>query len=496
MLLLAAAAFVCYGGTRMTRLGFYHDDWAILSLLHFSPPDLPSRCAALTRGITSLLFRPLEIPLYAGLYALFGLNPLPWQLALLGVNAALAAGVRRLLLAYGVSARLALLGALVFLAFPSKDATMFWPIVIVNSLALLMFLSAYLLHLDYVKTGRPMSLGGAAALLLLCLATYDQCFFLAALWAVAPGPLNAEARARRRRGATVGACVTAAFAVYKFWIVPQVFSVPYNKTIVLSAARFLSVYRDGLAASLGPATAAYAAKAAWSALRLSPLVAAAAIILPWLLLAEDDPDAAPPGGRPLIGLGIGIFVLGYLPIAVSNYIPTPFNHMNRINQVPALGLVLAAVGASARGKRRTWPAVLGCALAALLLSAHVAFADAWARSYQEQLRVRDLIISQARQWPAGATLLLLMPETFIEGKAPIFLEHWDITGAARIWTEDPARTADVITERTDFFPEGVALRPGSPRLPYASVRLLETRRGLFTPVGFHDFQRVRYRTSP
>ena len=122
-------------------------------------------------------------------------------------------------------------------------------------------------------------MGGAAALLLLCLATYDQCFFLAALWAVAPGPLNAEARARRRRGATVGACVTAAFAVYKFWIVPQVFSVHYNKTIVLSAARFLSVYRDGLAASLGPATAAYAAKAAWSALRLSPLVAAAAISL-------------------------------------------------------------------------------------------------------------------------------------------------------------------------------------------------------------------------
>ena len=58
-------------------------------------------------------------------------------------------------------ARLALLGALLFLVFPDKDATMFWPVAIPISLALLMFLSAYRLHLSYVETGRRLSLASA-----------------------------------------------------------------------------------------------------------------------------------------------------------------------------------------------------------------------------------------------------------------------------------------------------------------------------------------------
>lgn len=497
LVLLAAAGFLCCGGPHITQLGFYHDDWDFLRILYFSKPGLFSHVVALAHTSRSLFFRPFDILLYAGLYTLFGLHPLPWQMTLLVINVSLAFTVYKLLTHYQVKERPALLGALLFLAYPSKDATMFWPSAILSSLSLLVFLAAFLCHLRYVENARRSFFWAALSMLLLSLTIYDQCFFLFFLWLLTPSLRQGHGFDRARRSVAAAGTVVVLVSAYKFLFIPYGLGIAFNKSIVFSFKHFLVVYASGVSVNLGPALMSYVLESAYQATIRFPIITIGAIVLPWtawsmkLAPKQEDSDRS----RVLLLLGAGIFVLGYLPIALSDYWPMSFNHMNRINQVPILGLILAAVGALRYQRHRVWFERIACLLASILLAAHVAFAGYWAESYRIQIRVRTLIEQYSGQWPADTTLLLLIPgylrqgkEYFVADKAPIFVAPWDITGASQIWTDDPTRKADVLTLRSRFFAQGILTRPGAAMLPYESVRVLDVNRGIFAKVGYSNFK--------
>ena len=152
--LLAAAGFVCYGGPNLLDLGFYHDDWNTLSHIHFAPDSLPLRMAALARVDASQLFRPFDIILWPTLYRLFGLDPVPWQVFLLCVNVGIGLAAAKLLLRFKVPVSLALLGGILILSYPSKDANLFWPLNVINPLSLLFYLVGHLAFLSHVESGR------------------------------------------------------------------------------------------------------------------------------------------------------------------------------------------------------------------------------------------------------------------------------------------------------------------------------------------------------
>ncbi|MCX5795390.1 MAG: hypothetical protein NTY77_07855 [Elusimicrobia bacterium] len=487
--LLTGATAVSLGAWRMGRLGFYHDDWYYLYALGSVPQGMLSWMRILVKELPPLVFRPLEIPLFAALYAAFGAHPLPWHLSLLAINAALAFALFRLLRRFEVDCRGAALCALVFVAYPSKDACVFWPFDLINSLALAAFLAAYLAHLDYVETGRGRSLGLSVAAWIGCIAIYDQCTLLFPLWLLTPRTLREGIPPRAWRGLWAALGVAAISSAYKLWWVPHAFGTAYNKNIMFSLAQAVRVYGLGIAANLGPRLAGYVARSAWRAFTVSPEVAALAFLLPWSLwwLRSKEAAAARHDANTLLALGGAVFLLGYLPIAVSDYIPTPLSHMNRINEVPILGLVLALAGVwNLLGRRRRVLAA-GCAAAGLLLAAHVAFADAWSRSYELQLEIRDVIRSQPEKWPHGTKLLLWYEPHYIEEKAPVFIASWDITGAARIWTGDPSREADVLPAAMEFLPEGVA--QGGRLLPYKSFRVLDLAHRTIVEVGYQSFHR-------
>lgn len=481
-----AATFLCFGGPRMGSLGFYHDDWAFLWVLDSAPGGFWGRMAALASHHSSLLLRPLEIPLYTAIFALSGTEPLAWQALLLLATAAAAWGAFGLLCRFGVGRGPALLGALMFLAYPNKDGAMYWPCLLVGPLALAAWLAAYRLHLDFVETGRGRSLGLSLACLGASLMVYDNCIALLPVWLITPALADRGVPTRARAGCAAAAAVLALVLVYKFVIAPRFIGVGFNKPMALSAAHFLSVYRLGIESSLGPALA----KIAWDFFALSleavPFLAVSALILPWTALAWGTSESPAPAWRPLLALGAALFLLGYLPFTISDYVPRATTHMNRVNLVPAMGLALAAVALAAgplRPLRRVLPALVGVGLAA-----HVGFALAWAESYRLQLGVRDAIVRGLDRWPADARLLLLTPRFFVDNKAPIFLAHWDISGAARIWTRDPSRQADVITPQTDFRPEGVRHRGET--LAYEKVRVLDVARGvLLSDLKPSDFSR-------
>ncbi|MBI3298361.1 MAG: hypothetical protein HYZ75_09380 [Elusimicrobia bacterium] len=481
-LFLAAAAFLAYGGPLIAELGFYHDDWWFLSVMRFAPDGFAARLAALLKDSPSLHFRPLDAPLLAGLYTTFGLAPLGWQAAALAANLAAAWAGALVLAEYGAGPRAAALGAVFALSYPNKDAALFWPMTVIIPTSWALFLFATLAHLDWVKRGRRASLGASALLLLLSLSFYDQSLFQFLAWTVLPEAAEGEARRRSRAGLAAAAGAAALVLFYRFFVVRQVFGVEYNKQLLLSPVNALLVGLRALETSFGWRIVKGALLGARDGLAAAPLTALAAAALPWgaWKLLPEGPEAAGARARRLALFGAALFVLGYLPIALSDYRPTPLTHMNRINLVPVGGLALAGAALAMAGARRRRWALAGTAACSLFMAAHVGFAGYWAESARIQASARALLLSNLGLAPPDATLLIGWPGFYVGQRAPLLLASWDATGAVRVWTGDRSREADVLRPDVVFVPEGVSI--SGRVLPYPSVRVLDVEKAMVLTV--------------
>ena len=470
---LLAAAFVAYGGPGILDLGFYHDDWAFLSILRFGPPGILGGASALAEGVRTILFRPATLALYPPLYAAFGLTPLPWQLTLLMIQVGIAFAIFRILLRFRCEPTLAALGALLALGHPSKDATMFWPVAMVNPLSFWLFLEGYLQALLYVEEDRVWRLAAALALLLLSFGLYDQTLLLFPAWAIGPGRPGARAKtACAAAGATAGLYLT-----WKFGLAPR-WAGPFHQPVALSFSR-LEIYLDGLDALFGQSLARHASWAAGDALRTRPLLCLAGAALPWL--AARLPGGSRAAAGPLALVGASFVVLGYAPFLPSDYTPDGISLINRINLIPAAGVVLLAIAAASRAPRRFAVPVL-CAAASLLLVVHAGFAGLWARSYRLQTAIRDVVLASVDQWPAERTLLVYIPERFVEGKGMVFDAHWDISGAVQLWTGDPNRLADMWSRRQEPLPDGLIVR--GKKHPYSEFTILDVPNRRIAPASY------------
>ncbi|MBI5624260.1 MAG: hypothetical protein HY924_10805 [Elusimicrobia bacterium] len=481
--LLACAGLVCYGGPTLLDLGFYHDDWFSLTHIHFAPDTFPHRVTALAQGDVSQLFRPFDLILWPLLYSLFGLDPLPWQVLLLCVNVGIGLACAALLMRFKVPLGLALVGGLLLLSYPSKDANLFWPLNIINPLSFLFYLLGHLAFLRFTDSGSRRSLLACGATLLLSVTTYDQTAFLPLCWLITPR-LFEDGIAPRVRNATLAAmALVAAFLCYKLLFVPHFFGVPFRKALLLSPWHFIKTYLAGLNAQFGPRLILTVLFSAVKAAASSPLVCLAGLAIPWLCLAAGGKDEAKPRTAPaesLVLLGAAVFFLGYLPIALSDYTPTPLNHQNRINLAPSLGIILTGLGCAAgRVPAGRGPAVLAL-LASVFLTAHVWSAGVWAESYRLQCEVMELVQRRLPEWPADKTLLVRLPERYVEDKAPVFDAYWDVTGAIRLATGDVRRRAVTVSPRMRFEADR-AVEPGMPDIPYKDALILDTARGTLEP---------------
>ncbi len=469
---LLLAAFVCYGGFGIASLGFYHDDWHLLAAMHFAPGGWVSGMRALIALAPAIVFRPLEIPVFSALYDLFGLSPLPWQAALLAINLACAWTLRSVLRRLGASPAAALLAALIALAHPAKDSTMFWSTSIFISLSLLLFLIAFDQHLGHVHRAGKLSLLIVACCLLACFTLYDQCLLFFPVFLLAPA-LSKEERRRRLHGTLLAGMILAVVILYQFVLAPLMLGVAHNKTVQFSLSRGFYVYIAGIGSLFGAELARSAAAMFWNALRSAPVLAVCALASAAVALR---PGASPKSAdtRRLAALAAGFYLLGYLPIAFSDYVPTPLNHFNRINLVPAYGAAIA-VCALLEYLRRRAALAAGALLAAFLVISHAGAASVWAESYRRQLALRDKILAQIGNWPRDSVLFLYLKEDFVAGKAPVFLAHYDSTAAVRLWTGDRERRADVLRPETRFL--SAEVDNNGRKVPYEKAFLLDEMDG-------------------
>lgn len=486
LLLLAVAAWLCTGGPLISALGFYRDDW--LCLFVMKSAGSWREMFRLMSAQTGISQRPFDVPELMLAYGAFGARPLGWHVLLAAIGALTSFCVWRVLRAYRAPEPLAALGALLFLAYPSKDTALFWAGYINGPLALLGFLAGLLAHLDYVASGRKSALAAAVAAFAFSLGTYDSCLFLAPVLLLTPSPAAGNRAPARARFSFACLCVlTAVSAGWKLLLMRH--NQAPSQTL-FSSLHAVSVYVASVNANLGPDLLLSAARAAAGAFARLPLTASAAFLLPCLVLLapESAPDASSrPALRRLIFLGASVYALGYLPVAVSQYFPAPTDVENRLNLVPAAGLVLACVGALSlmRSKAPRYALALAAGLAS---AASTGFAGAWAASYARQLDVRDLVLRHLNDWPREDALFLLQPELNVDGRAPVFDDAYIIDSAVHFWTGDEARRSYVVRPGVEFLPDGLHL-DGKAVFPYNRLVLLDAASGALTIHPAYDFIR-------
>jgi hypothetical protein len=245
-------------------------------------------------------------------------------------------------------------------------------------------------------------------------------------------------------------------------------------------------------AAVGPKLIGYTLMSALRALLSTSLLAGAAVCIGACVADGDDPPAESDSYTPrlLILLGATIIATAVLPMALSDYTPTPINHQNRLNQALLLGVVLmlAAHLSSARGRGAVFAA---STVAVVFLAAHAHFATIWAESARRQNLLRELVTSQIDAWPARTTLLVLLPERYVDEKVPVFDAHWDISGAVQVWTGDPNRWAAVIRPDGNYRCTPSGLSTGGAIAPYSSFRLLDASVGRIEQLGSDACRRLQ-----
>jgi hypothetical protein len=386
---------------------------------------------------------------------------------------------------------LAVLGGLIILAHPSKDANLFWPLNVISPLSLLFYLVGHLAFLAHVESGGLRPLAACLGALLLSMTTYDQTAFLPLCWMITPGLFKEGFSPRAKKGVLLALGLVAAFLCYKLFLAPRLFEIPYSKAVLLSPTQFLKTYLGGLNALFGPSLLLGILTGLWRS-AASPLVLLLGLALPWLCLSlfrRSDAGQRSAPADSLALLGAAVFLLGYLPVAFSDYVPTPLNHQNRINLAPSLGIVLAALGCVA-GKipMGRGPVVLA-ACAGVFLAASAGFAKTWAESYRLQCGVVELVERKLPSWPQDKLLLVLLPDRYVDRKAPVFDAYWDISGAIRLATGDARRRAAVVSPRMRFEPDRI-IEAGHADLSYGEVVLLDVGRGELSDVAFEDLSRL------
>ncbi|MBI5597915.1 MAG: hypothetical protein HY928_17665 [Elusimicrobia bacterium] len=482
--LLALAVLVCYGGAGFLRLGFYHDDWPLLGYLLQHGGGFLASVAGQLAGTTHL-YRPLSPVIWAAAYHLFGFTAPGWHAAAMLLTWGGGLTLWSILRAHRAPPAAAFLAAVAFIAFPNKDATLYWPVTsLQNSTSLLLFLLSYRSHAAHLETGSRAALAAVPVFLLGAMAAYDQAFFMLPVWLLAPGALAPASRSRLKASLALAGGALVLYSLYRFVLVPHFIAPP--RSVQFSVKHALFVYYMALRAVLDPRWILYLLRCAGQALVWHPLLSLAALSLPPLALrllrGGTEPERAPASS--LLLWGGAVYLLGYLPFCLSAYAPTAYDQMNRTNHLSAVGAAALLCGLSMLpALRRAGTAAL-CALAAFFLTVHVAFSEIWVESYRRQLAVRDAVLAHLPDWPVEKTLLVRLSDLYVARKAPVFLTDYDVTYAVRVWTGDWERKAIALSHWVRFEPDGAKTQERA--MPYGSVLLLDMTDGGFKTLDYRQ----------
>jgi len=475
---LSAALYV-------TGLGFYSDDWTVVGYAGMSADQT---FMGIFRAIYGDLvqMRPVQFLYLAGLYKVFGLDPLGYHVVNTLVLAAGAVLFYLVLRELREPRVLALTVPLVYALLPHYSADRFWVAAFQATLSMTLFFLC--LYAD-LKAWRPnaspsrrLAWGldwrwkavSVAALLSSALA-YEVFLPLFLFSPVLVGYAARQRASARPRSVGVLASFApnllalGAVALFKvrttsradFGADDPVYHIEWFAKLVKSSAE-VGFVELGLALPfrLHQIAGAYFDGATF-------VVGGALGALVFLYLSRvAEPSALPSVARAVAygAAGLVLFVAGYA-VFLTNYnaLVTATGIANRVAIAGAVGVALCfaagAGGISALFRSTPMRRWVFCAIVAFLagggLVVNATVASFWVEAYDEEQRVLAAVQNHFPVLPQGSTVLIdgLCPYV---GPAVVFESSWDLAGALMLRYRDYALRADVLTPTSEVEDEGIS----------------------------------------
>jgi hypothetical protein len=457
--LILAALELAVFGPWAARMGFYHDDWINLERL--------ANAGGLWGGVKYyaglILERPVEALHFPLLFALGGLNPLPYQLFYLAAEILAACLLYELLSRLTKSESLSLLCAALVVVFPTHAVTHLW----LSSSALIvtanLTLASLLLHLRWIEERRTRDLLLGQALYLVGVLNYEVAAFL-------PLMLFGALLAREGRLKEIflkHLPYAASLGLALLWQRAVVSLVLHRnpRAVGFSAAHAFKAYQAGLECVLNRAVDVMhrMIPVAWSGIGAGALLGALVIAALAAWAIHNDEEIPRPAVRTALGAAAGCFVGAVAPFAASaDYMPMVFGVMSRTNGLIAMsaGILWACALALALANSRARAALLGLLVFSMTL-ADWGSALQWARAWTLQQEIVAELSPKAKDLPKDSVILLEgVPATIEPGGALAFGAHWDIGPALRLATGRHDLAADAAGGETRFTKDAVEVRAG------------------------------------
>jgi len=458
------------------KVGFYLDDWTMVSLLHGGPQDIVGAFANYFFNDPKVIIRPVEVLHFGLLYKIFGTRPLGYHL----VNGFFEICVIVLLYfslkRFTGSRFLAFASTAAFVIYPIRDSTHYWILCSSVSLSLALYLGSLILSLKGLQEKKAKLYVAAAVPFAISLFNYEVFMPFACLSAlcVLLMSLREDSFASSLRQAIysfIPLFVSALFLFgYQRFIVPRL-GIGFLHKVDFDPGQVLHVVAAGTGISnifaampffqeqvsillMNPLTG-------WNVLSIALILAGTALTSFILLSAES--------GKVKLRTMLELAVVGAAAIVTSlaifglnnQYEPTLLTLVNRIFTGASLGwslifssLLLAAatvVFQKIKDKRIHKSAVV---FLSLLLSFFAVFftlvnwqlANPWVVSQRAQQDVIYLVKGMRGKLKHPDAVILTDFPRYVMW-SPVFDGTWDFQSMVRIVLNDPKIRAGVVCDR-------------------------------------------------
>jgi len=472
LILLEVLVFAPFVG----KVGFYLDDWTMVSLLHAGPQDIGGAFANYFFNDPKVIIRPVEVLHFGLLYLLFGTRPLGYHLINGFFEICVCALLYFALKRFTGSRFLAFASTAAFILYPIRDSTHYWILCSSVSLSLALYLGSLILSLKGLEKKRMGLYMAAAVPFAISLFNYEVfmpfacvsalCVFLISL---RQENLTNSLRQAFYSFMPLFFCALTLFGYQRF-IVPRL-GVGFLHKVEFDPGQVLHVIAAGAGISnIYSALPFFQEQVSillmhplshWDVLSLAVILAATALTSFILLTAE--------AGRVRLRTTVELSIVGAFSIVASlaifglnnQYEPTLLTLVNRIFTGASLGwslifssLVLVAASLIVRIVGNKAALRLSVILLSGLLSFAAVFftlvnwqlAKPWIVSQRAQQDVIYLVKKMRGKIKHPDALILADFPRYVMW-SPIYDGTWDFQSMVRIVLNDPKIRAGVLCDR-------------------------------------------------
>jgi hypothetical protein len=489
-------------------LGFYSDDWSLLSYMRLSPDQ---SLTAVFRAVNSSWdheIRPVQFFAYAVPYKLFGLNPLGYHLTD-GILFSTGIVLLYVILATLRQPRvLAFSIPVLYMLLPDYSTDRFWMAAHATNISMcLTFLGIYA-HLQALRR-RNGGFWGWELFAILCVIASGLAYEVFLPLVVATTAFLFISELAADLPLTVGACTIAKAALRQSGIVLAVALLVLVKALWAPRAGKIEVvdyivwvshyvvkafvYSYGYHLLELPSTAWHALRDYSDSMMVITAGFIGAVIFVRLYTLWDQPSAAATNSRArmlmYLGCGILLFIAGYSLVPIN---PAKNGINNRSAIAGTLGVAVSVVGVLGMLTSiasRVWRKALFSAVVGFIGMSGALTIDALAKFWVESYRLQNEILSDIRSHisaiPAGTTLIMdgVCP---YDGPAPVFEASWDLSAALSILYGHAGIGANIVTRSLKVEPNGLIIPSGGRLATYPFGQLFVYHFGRKTSYALPD----------